>query len=62
VGGVKKKKKYPGIIERITAKKLAKSVILVDRHNAPRLSKLSDVLMQNGKKYSVDILTYLKPY
>lgn len=38
-GGVKKKKIYPGILDKIKAKKLAKSVILVERHNAPEITK-----------------------
>ncbi len=37
--GVKKKKYYPGIIESIPAQKLAKAVIMVDRHNAPEITK-----------------------
>jgi len=37
--GVKKRKYYPGIIEGIPAQKLAKAVIMVDRHNAPEITK-----------------------
>lgn len=56
VGGVKKKKKYPGIIERITAKKLAKSVILVDRHNAPEIIKT--LRRFNAKWKEIPVWTY----
>lgn len=37
--GVKKTKYYPGILERVRAKKLTKAVIMVDRHNAPEIIK-----------------------
>lgn len=38
-GEVKMKKYYPGIVENLHAKKLAKSVIMVDRHNASEIIK-----------------------
>lgn len=38
-GGEKKKKYYPGIIDSIPTQKLAKAVFMVDRHNAPEITK-----------------------
>lgn len=37
--GVKKSKHYPEIVEQVRAQKLAKAVIMVDRHNAPEIIK-----------------------
>lgn len=37
--GIKKIKHYPGIVEQVRAQKLAKAVIIVDRHNAPEIIK-----------------------
>lgn len=37
--GVKKTKHYPGIVEKAKAKKVAKAVLMVDRHNAPEIIK-----------------------
>jgi predicted nucleotidyltransferase len=37
--GEKKSKYYPGIVEQVRAQKIANSVLLVDRHNAPEIIK-----------------------
>lgn len=54
--GTKKKKYYPGIMDGIRATKLAKSVILVDRHNAPEITKTLQRF--NAKWKEIPVWTY----
>lgn len=52
-GGVRKKKHYPGIMDHIPAQKVAKAVILVDRHNAPEIIKTLERFQARWKEIPV---------
>lgn len=38
-GGVRKRKNYPGLVEKIKAQRIGKGVLLTDRRNAPEITK-----------------------